>query len=369
MNMDHMMRATSQQTGDRRQETGEDLSARVPSCRLLTPDSCVLMLILLGVVSLASTAAAQTEQISRTVPLAAGGEVVVSNVTGDIVVEGTDGRQVQIEATKRVRRGSADQLDAVQVEIVERGGRVDVRTEYPRSRRSVSVAVDYRLTVPRDARVSLHSVSGNVTLSNVQGESRAETVSGDVSIASVTQLVRVKTVSGDIQLRDAATDRELSAETVSGDLDASGLNVQRLDLGTVSGDITLDTARSSQATIRTVSGDVDYIGSLVRNGRYEMQSHSGDVRLTLDREQLWLVHTPQVFRRDWFAQALAQACLSPSGDGRQASHALGQFPDDAAILEAAGFLVRMVPGDPLNLKVTTSDDMMVAEAILRSRRR
>jgi 2-C-methyl-D-erythritol 4-phosphate cytidylyltransferase len=83
-----------------------------------------------------------------------------------------------------------------------------------------------------------------------------------------------------------------------------------------------------------------------------------DVRLTLDREQLWLVHTPQVFRRDWFAQALAQA-----------NHALRQFPDDAAILEAAGFQVRMVPGDPLNLKVTTKEDVMLAEAILKSRRR
>lgn len=81
------------------------------------------------------------------------------------------------------------------------------------------------------------------------------------------------------------------------------------------------------------------------------------VRLTLDREQLWFVQTPQVFRRDWFAQALE----------RTNSHR-AQFPDDAAVLEAAGFPVRMIPGDSFNLKVTTKDDLLLAETILSSRR-
>jgi len=81
------------------------------------------------------------------------------------------------------------------------------------------------------------------------------------------------------------------------------------------------------------------------------------VRLTLDREQLWFVQTPQAFRREWFAQALE----------RTNAHR-AQFPDDAALLEAAGFPVRMIPGDSLNLKVTTREDLLLADAILRSRR-
>ena len=82
------------------------------------------------------------------------------------------------------------------------------------------------------------------------------------------------------------------------------------------------------------------------------------VRLTLERDSLWCVQTPQAFRRAWLEQALALA-----GRG------LEQFPDDAAILEWAGFPVRMIPGDPLNIKVTTKDDLIVAEAILKRRRR
>ncbi len=82
----------------------------------------------------------------------------------------------------------------------------------------------------------------------------------------------------------------------------------------------------------------------------------GAVRLTLDREQLWLMQTPQVFRRDWFQEALS----------RVNGH-LAQFPDDVSILESAGFSVRVIPGDPLNLKVTTKGDLLLADTILRYR--
>ncbi len=80
------------------------------------------------------------------------------------------------------------------------------------------------------------------------------------------------------------------------------------------------------------------------------------VRLTLDRDHLWFVQTPQVFRRDWFAQALERA------QGQ-----LGSFPDDASLLEWAGFPVKMVQGETLNLKVTLPEDRLLAEAILSSR--
>ena len=81
---------------------------------------------------------------------------------------------------------------------------------------------------------------------------------------------------------------------------------------------------------------------------------AGDVRLTLDREHLWFVQTPQVFRRDWFETALAHA-----------DHRLSEFPDDASLVEASGFHVRLIPGDPLNLKVTTRDDLVLAAVILK----
>lgn len=80
----------------------------------------------------------------------------------------------------------------------------------------------------------------------------------------------------------------------------------------------------------------------------------GRVEQTLDRNRLWFVQTPQIIRRDWFAKALAET-----------NGTLARYPDDVSIVEAAGFPVRMILGDPLNIKVTTKEDMVLAEAILR----
>lgn len=80
---------------------------------------------------------------------------------------------------------------------------------------------------------------------------------------------------------------------------------------------------------------------------------TGRVQRTLDRRWLWFVQTPQVFRRQQLVQALQRR-------GR-----LSRFPDDAAAMEAAGFRVRLVAGEPLNIKVTTREDLVLAKAILQ----
>ena len=72
---------------------------------------------------------------------------------------------------------------------------------------------------------------------------------------------------------------------------------------------------------------------------------------TLDRSRLVAVQTPQAFR----AVGLRAAHRS----GREAT-------DDAALVEAAGGTVVVVPGDPRNIKLTEPSDLVVMEALLRS---
>ncbi len=80
---------------------------------------------------------------------------------------------------------------------------------------------------------------------------------------------------------------------------------------------------------------------------------NGVVLRTLKRHRLRAVQTPQVARRRWFAEAISQA-----GDR------LANFTDDASLLEAAGFPVRITEGDPLNRKITTEDDLHWLEETL-----
>jgi 2-C-methyl-D-erythritol 4-phosphate cytidylyltransferase len=74
------------------------------------------------------------------------------------------------------------------------------------------------------------------------------------------------------------------------------------------------------------------------------------VTQTLDRSSLVAVQTPQAFGAALLRRAHAEG---------------GEATDDAALVEALGATVRVVPGDPRNLKITTPADLGTAERLLR----
>lgn len=80
---------------------------------------------------------------------------------------------------------------------------------------------------------------------------------------------------------------------------------------------------------------------------------------TVPRNGLWLVQTPQVFERSLLERAYAQI---PAGKvGTDA------VTDDAALVEALGEQVVVVPGDPMNVKITVPQDVKFAEAVMLMR--
>jgi len=224
----------------------------------------------------------QTERLSRKIRIGRDGRVSISNVAGDITVTGGSGDEVTIEAVKRTR-GDKSQLARVTIDVDERPGRVEVRTEYERnwSDRSSDVSVDYTIAVPSSAAIDVKSISGTVKLSNVQGAVRAESVSGDVITASTPKLELAKSVSGDVSVGGVTTDGDLSATSVSGSVSAKGLKARGLDLGSVSGNVTIVDATCDRLDGKTVSGNIEYAGSIVKAGRYNINTHSGTIRLTL----------------------------------------------------------------------------------------
>ena len=76
---------------------------------------------------------------------------------------------------------------------------------------------------------------------------------------------------------------------------------------------------------------------------------------TVPRAGLWRAQTPQGFPRRLLEQAYARA-------GAAASSAT----DDASLVEDCGGTVRLVPDSARNLKITTRDDLAVAEALARA---
>ncbi len=83
----------------------------------------------------------------------------------------------------------------------------------------------------------------------------------------------------------------------------------------------------------------------------------GTVKETLFRYRLRRIQTPQAFRRELILQAYEKA------------YQLGlEGTDDAYFLELLEIPVYLVPGDPVNLKITTPHDILAAEAYLQGGR-
>jgi 2-C-methyl-D-erythritol 4-phosphate cytidylyltransferase len=73
------------------------------------------------------------------------------------------------------------------------------------------------------------------------------------------------------------------------------------------------------------------------------------VRQTLPRQNLRAVQTPQVFRIDVIQNTYR--------------HVFGDVTDDASLVEKAGYKVKLYPGAYDNIKITTPDDLAMAEAL------
>ena len=249
----------------------------------------VVRLLLAGLVIATTSlpAAAQnevSERFSKIAHLDQNGTFDLTNVIGDIVITGAAGRDVMIEAVKRVQRPNPrvarTLLQMIDIQVTEQANRVEVRTIVPRPR-NFPGSVDFTVTVPEDASVIVKTITGSIRASNIKGELRADVVAGSVSAAGVRKLSSLKCVTGDIEISDAGADDPVTASTVSGNVLVRGLRARTVQLTSVSGNIHIEDAQVERLMVKTVQGNLDYAGDLARSGRYEFNSHSGDIRLVL----------------------------------------------------------------------------------------
>ena len=87
-----------------------------------------------------------------------------------------------------------------------------------------------------------------------------------------------------------------------------------------------------------------------------MVSERKEVLETLDRDKVWMVQTPQTFRLDILKRAFEKAFK----DGFYGT-------DDASLVERIGVKVKVIPGSYENIKITTPEDLVLGEAILKRR--
>lgn len=208
--------------------------------------------------------------IDTTYRFAKGGLLDVEQISGDIEVTAWNRQDVRIRAWIENGRVISELSNS----------RVRLRVEGERNWRGSREVGDsrYEIMVPVGTRVRAGSVSGDVSVTNSGGEVDVSSVSGDVEVTDAVGLTSVTSVSGDVRVSRVRGD--LSVRSVSGDVTVREV-VGDVRANTVSGELSLTGLSSRNVTAKTTSGDIDFAGAINGDGRYQFNSHSGEVRLTL----------------------------------------------------------------------------------------
>lgn len=228
---------------------------------------------------------------------AAGSDVSVSNVNGNVTITPSTTGKVEVLGTKR---GSGNSLNHIRADVQQTSRGIVVCVLYDensycddngnhsnnrgwRDDDWGNARIDLQVAVPTNLQVSASSVSGDVSVTGAQGDVRANTVSGDVILDKLhASSIKANTVSGDLQVRvDELMGRgDFSFNTVSGDLT---LMVPRnfdadLTMSSVSGDVSSDFALTVGANSRMRRGSVE---ARIGNGgrRLDVHSVSGSLHL------------------------------------------------------------------------------------------
>jgi hypothetical protein len=220
------------------------------------------------------------DDVSVTRPLSASGSFSLENTNGRVHVASWGEPRVRIEASKGA--GSRRALERLEVVIEGEGDHVTVRTRQPHGGFLFHGGgkVDYSITVPRGAQVSVRNVNGRVEIDGVTGGVRAGTTNGSVELSDLGGEVDASTTNGSVEvklIRVAPTSRNRLSTTNGSVRLTLPRDVQaEIEAHTVNGGIhcDFDLASGARVSRRRLEGRIGNGGA-----RFELRTVNGAARI------------------------------------------------------------------------------------------
>ncbi len=209
--------------------------------------------------------------IDKRAPADPKGQVEISNTAGTVTVTGWDRNEVEVTGTlgdgsERLDFVTTDKLTRIQVVLPGKAWHVEDS--------------ELDVKVPAGSSVSVNTVSADIVVKGVSGAQRLQSVSADVSTQAAADDVEIKTVSGDLTVTGSDQKGLLTVTTVSGNATVSHV-AGEVNGSTVSGDFRLGLGAVDRSRLRTTSGDLSLAAFLAGDGRLDVETISGDVRIDL----------------------------------------------------------------------------------------
>jgi DUF4097 and DUF4098 domain-containing protein YvlB len=183
--------------------------------------------------------------------------VSIINQYGAVMVRPSTGNFVVVNATTY--------SDKVEVDQSQSGNRVDVQSHLLPGATADNSRVDYEVTVPADASVTMESMTGPLHAEKLHGDVEAEGANASVEIREISNShVHVKTMNGPVTLTD--------------------IHDGHVEIDSVSGDVTLRSVTGPLVRVSSTSGQINYDGDFGYAGEYRFNSHSGNIDATIPQD-------------------------------------------------------------------------------------
>lgn len=184
--------------------------------------------------------------------------ISLETITGDITVTGEDRGDIELQAEKAA--ADADDLAEAHLERELRDGTLTIRADPADTGPSIfgftlgpTPRIDLTLRVPRGLRIeSVHTTTGRVELTSIQGPTTVETTTGDVSVDGLDGNLDLEVTTGDVTI--ASVIGRVVAETTTGDLDVESVDGD-VDAETTTGDVRVAEV-TGDVEVSTTTGDV-----------------------------------------------------------------------------------------------------------------
>ena len=221
-----------------------------------------------------ASGAAAAQVVDERIEASPTASVEVENLSGSVVVEGWDRSEVQVTGT----------LGPDTEGLILKGGpdhiivEVDIPDRHDRKHRHNDYKSKIQVFVPRDCALEVETVSADIEASGLSGRVDLESVSGSVELNGDAREVDLESVSGDV--RATGSMQKVDAESVSGNVVLEGVGGQ-VSASSVSGSLKVEAGIVERVALETVSGNIRFSGELQSHGRLDAESHSGNVTLQL----------------------------------------------------------------------------------------
>jgi DUF4097 and DUF4098 domain-containing protein YvlB len=179
--------------------------------------------------------------------------ISIVNQYGPISVKPSSGNEVVVTAIL--------QSDKVEVDQNQNGNRIDIVSHLLPGATPDNGRIEYQVSVPADASISLRSTTGPLRVERLRGDVVMEGASANVDVREITNAhVHVNTLSGPITL--------------------TNISEGHVEISSISGDISLTHVDGPLVKVSSSSGKIRYDGDFAFGGEYYLTSHTGDIDAT-----------------------------------------------------------------------------------------